>query len=195
MSNEATPEIQTRRGLVLYPSNPFVSLAATNTKQRTRRRIVNGNSMMLTNDGSGELVTGGFWQAEEVDASKFVKLYIGGVKAFKDLSSAGTKVFEVLYNEVQNGIGRDKVFLSFAMVNQVSTPMSVATYTRGMKELMIKKFLAPSEITCIYWLNPDYMWNGDRLAFVKEYRKVSSTPRAKDTLTSDMFTDSSQVIT
>lgn len=27
--------------------------------------------------------------------------------------------------------------------------------------------------TCWYWVNPDFMWNGDRLAFVQEYyRKV-----------------------
>ena len=24
-----------------------------------------------------------------------------------------------------------------------------------------------------YWVNPDFIWNGDRLAFVKEYRKIN----------------------
>ena len=27
----------------------------------------------------------------------------------------------------------------------------------------------------MYWLNPDFVWNGDRLAFVKEYRKNKSS--------------------
>ena len=29
----------------------------------------------------------------------------------------------------------------------------------------------------MYWLNPSFVWNGDRLAFVKEYRKASSKPK------------------
>jgi hypothetical protein len=26
----------------------------------------------------------------------------------------------------------------------------------------------------MFWLNPSFVWNGDRLAFVKEYRKNGS---------------------
>ena len=40
---------------------------------------------------------------------------------------------------------------------------------------MDKGFIAPAVGTGWYWLNPDYMWNGDRLAFVKEYRKKRPT--------------------
>ena len=39
-----------------------------------------------------------------------------------------------------------------------------------MRELIDKKFVAPTEAIGWYWVNPDYMWNGDRLAYVKEYR-------------------------
>jgi hypothetical protein len=40
-----------------------------------------------------------------------------------------------------------------------------------MRELIDKGFVAPTEAVAWYWLNPDFMWNGDRLAFVREYRK------------------------
>lgn len=61
---------------------------------------------------TGEIVApvAGFWQAQEVDAAKFVKLYINGVKAFKELTNAGTKVFELLYLEVQKYQQRQGVF-------------------------------------------------------------------------------------
>ena len=40
-----------------------------------------------------------------------------------------------------------------------------------MRELIDKGFVAPTEAVAWYWLNPDFMWNGDRLAFVREYRR------------------------
>ena len=118
----------------------------------------------------------GFWQTQEVDSTKFVKLYVNGVKAFRDLTSAGTKVFELLYLEVQKNIGKDKVFMIFGVVDQAATPMAPSTYKRGVHELIAKGFMAATPTQGWYWLNPDYLWNGDRLAFVKEYHKAPSQP-------------------
>lgn len=146
--------------------------------------------MMVISETTGEVIApAGFWQYEEVDKTQFVKLYINGVKAFKDLTSAGTKVFAVLYLEIQRNIGKDKVYMNYAGLNHDITPMSEATFNRGMKELVEKSFVAATPAVGWYWINPDYMWNGDRLAFVKEFRKASSKPRAEqiDTKTMDMF--------
>lgn len=127
---------------------------------------------MLVNSNTGEIQSSiaGFWEAEEVDATKFVKLFVKGVKALKELTGAGTKVFEVLYLKVQENIGKDRVFMSFSEVDQTLTPMSHATYKRGMAELLEKGFVAATHTQGFYWLNPSFVWNGDRLAFVKEYR-------------------------
>lgn len=182
---------KSRRGAIQYESNPFVSGAVANTKQGVKR-ITNktGDRMMVVSENTGEVMApAGFHQIVDVDKTQFVKLYINGVKAFKDLTGAGTKVFEVLYIQVQESIGKDVIYLSFSEIDQRITPMGEATFYRGMKELIDKGFIAESMTQNKYFLNPDYMWNGDRLAFVKEFRKVS--PRAKsdqiDTKTIDMF--------
>ena len=52
----------------------------------------------------------GFWHAEEVDNAKFIKLYVNGVKAFKDLKGPGTKVFELMYRRC-NAISPQIAFL------------------------------------------------------------------------------------
>jgi hypothetical protein len=179
-----------RRGTQKYDHNPFIGQAVANTKQGVKR-ISNkdGNRMMVVGDG-GEIVgPAGFWQAQEVDKTQFVKLYVNGVKAFRDLTGAGTKVFEVLYIKVQEEIGKDILYLSFHDIDQMATPMSESTFMRGIKELLNKGFIAESMGTGRYYLNPDYMWNGDRLAFVKEYRKVPSRPNPEpvDTQTIDLF--------
>lgn len=181
---------QQRRGHELYETNPFIGGALVNTKQGVKKLTdKSGTRMMVVDSGTGEVMAtpAGFWHAQQVDKTQFVKLYVNGVKAFKDLTSAGTKVFELLYLEVQKQIGKDRVFLSFVEVDQTVSPMSKATYQRGLRELSEKGFIAPSLTQGWFFINPDYMWNGDRLAFVKEYRLKATSPVGKDTKTIDMF--------
>lgn len=182
--------VRKRGGNVLHNENPFMVEMTTKTKRVTNKR----GDMMLVNNETGEIQSqvAGFWEAHEVDSTKFVKLFIKGVKALKELTGAGTKVFEVLYLRVQESIGKDQIYMSFNLVDQAITPMSEATYTRGMRELIEKEFLAASPNIGLYWLNPSFVWNGDRLAFVQEYRKASNKkPKAIDTQTGDLFSETS----
>jgi len=161
---------ETRRGLKLYATNPFIQGGMVKVKTK---RITNKKGDMMVIGDTGEIVSGvaGFWQAQEVDAAKFVKLYVNGVKAFKELTGAGTKVFEILYLEVQKAISQDRVYISFSTVDDHELTISQATFTRGIRELIDKDFIAPTKAMGWYFLNPDFLWNGDRLAFVREYYK------------------------
>lgn len=167
-----------RRGNVLFPENPFLASVVTRTRRVSNKR----GDMQLVNSQTGEITANiaGFWEAEEVDSTRFLKLFINGVKALKELSPAGTKVFEVLYLKMQAGISKDQVYMSFSAVDQLLTPLSEATYTRGMRELVDKEFLAASPHIGLFWINPDFLWNGDRLAFVKEYRRRPTPAPVKD---------------
>ena len=71
-------------------------------------------------------------------------------------------------------IGQDQVYMSFVALDQDITPMSEATYMRGMRELIEKKFLAAAIAPGWFWINPSFIWNGDRLTFVKEFYKKGS---------------------
>lgn len=186
MSNEnaLTTTHKTRRGMTLYEANPFMAEIKTKTKRVINKR--GDRAMVNTQTGEIEANISGFWEAHEVDSTKFVKLFVQGVKALKELTGAGTKVFEFLYLRVQEEIGQERVNLSFTLVNQDATPISQATFTRGMKELIEKEFIAPTPTVGLYWINPSFIWNGDRLAFVREYRKVS-TKKQDDTYTLDLF--------
>lgn len=188
---ELITENKKRGGNVLHQTNPFMMDITTRTKRITNKR----GDMMLVSSETGEIQTtvAGFWEAEEVDATKFVKLFVKGVKALKELTSSGTKVFEVLYLKVQATIGKDTVYLSFNKVDQALTPMSSATYQRGLKELIEKGFLAATPDIGIFWLNPSFVWNGDRLAFVKEYRKIGSQ-KSKDDRTIDLFNEDASAL-
>jgi hypothetical protein len=176
-----------RRGLTKYKENPFVSpgLVGVKTKKITNSK----GGMMVVHSETLQIVTpvAGFWQAQEVDSTKFVKLYVNGVKAFKELTGAGTKVFELLYLEVQKNVGKDIVWLSFSDIDQSATIMGKTTFMRGMRELLEKGFIAESSAQSKYFVNPDYMWNGDRLAFVKSYYRKQEFAAGLETPRPDQF--------
>lgn len=174
MSLKATVEpIKTRRGLAVFAENPFLVEPKTRTKRIANKQ---GNMMLINGDGEIKSHVAGFWHGEEVDSEKFVKLFAKGVRAFAGLSSPGAKVFEVLYIQMQKFIGKDSVFMAFSCVNQSTNPMSDATYQRGMKDLVENGFIAAAPDQGWFWINPAFVWNGDRLAFIKEYKRVD-TPR------------------
>lgn len=183
---------KSKRGLSTYKANPFIAAAATNTRIGSKR-IVNktGDKMMIVSEQGEILAPAGFHQVVEVDKSQFVKLFINGVKALQQLTSAGTQVFELIYHNVQEQFGRDELYINFAAVNQEITPMSESTFMRGMKELLRKGFIAESLRPSMYYLNIDYLFSGDRLAFIKEYRLKGSKPKPAvvDDKTVDMFAD------
>lgn len=175
-SIEKKPAIRSKRG-ERHATNPYIQSASLSTRSGVKR-ISNkdGNRMMVVSESTGQIMApAGFWQSQEVDKTQFVKLFVNGVRALKELSGAGTRVFEILYLRVQEGIGKDRVFLTFPSLDQSVTPLGETTFYRGMKELLDKDFIAESEAPGLYFLNLDYMWNGDRLAFVKEYRVKGST--------------------
>jgi hypothetical protein len=191
-----TEIILKRRGVAIYGENPFLPEINTKTRRITNKR----GDMCLVSSETGEIQSSvaGFWESQEVDSTKFVKLFVRGVKALKELTGSGTKVFEVLYLRVQESIGKDQIYMSFSAVDQTLTPMSNPTYDRGMRELIEKGFIAATPQQGMFWLNPDFVWNGDRIAFVKEYRKTKIDKAIKgerDTKTIDMFEENPKLTT
>ena len=189
MTQEAEQE-QSRRGVILHAENPFMAGAnvATKTRRVTNKR---GDMMLVSNEGEIVSNIAGFWEAEEVDSTKFLKLFVNGVKALAELKNPGARVFELLYIEMQYNIGNDQVFLSYAGLDEVQQKsISRSTFARGLAELIDKKFIAAMPAPSKYWVNPDFIWNGDRLAFVKEYRKASAKKAIeRDTRTGDLFSE------
>ena len=164
-------ENKSRRGLTKYRENPFIMIASDNTKGGVRR--ITGKTddrLMVVSEETGEKVGGaGFFQYQEVDKTQFIKLYINGVKALTELTSAGTKVFEVLYRTVQQNKDNDKVFLAFDLVEQDIVKIARTTFFKGMRELIKKNFIAETTVANLYYINPDYLFKGDRLSFVKTF--------------------------
>ncbi|MCW5716914.1 MAG: hypothetical protein KIS68_03675 [Bauldia sp.] len=151
----------------VYRTNP--SVPGTNEIARIKRvQIGDDHKGFVVDRGTGEILGRGgaiSYEFEEVDKERFVKLYLAGLKQASDLSKAGMAVFEIVYNELRGSPGRDTVLLS-----QDASPLAPATFRRGLRELLEKEFLFRSPYDGTFFVNIRFMFNGDRLAFVKGYR-------------------------
>ena len=173
-TDEAAPKNLTRRGFPKYEVNPSVPLHVDGTRKRKKIEGVNGNFMVIANVQTGEVAADpspvGFYTLDYVDREKFVKLFLDGVRSLAGLSSAGIKVFEILYNEVQGNANTDKVTMSYEKaVALLKSNVSRAVFYRGIKELIAKEFIYESIVSNEYFININYIFNGNRLAFVREY--------------------------
>lgn len=163
---------KSRRGLPTYRTNPSIKTAMQGQKTGIKR-ISNsqGDEMIVSNSATGQILTGvniGFHQNVKVDKTQFVKLYIKGVSAFVGLSKAGGRVLEMVLAESGNHVGKDTIFLSPRIALEVFL-IPMATFMRGMKELLVKEILFEHIDENWYYININYIFNGDRLAFLKTY--------------------------
>lgn len=159
--------VSEKRGVPVYRTNPSIPSEGEIRKSK-RAQFGNDVKGLVVDHGTGEILGHGgaiAYEWEEVDKERFVKLYLAGLKQAAGLSKAGLLVFEIVYAQVRENPGKDTVMLS-----AVETALPRATYFRGLRELLDKEFLYKSTYDSIYFVNIRFMFNGDRLAFVKGYR-------------------------
>jgi hypothetical protein len=163
--------VATKRGMPVYRVNPSIPTSSDGfaTKQR-RFEVPGGKAAVIVDNGTGEIkgIGGmGFWWQEEVDASRFVKLFLDGIKQASGLSKSGMQVFEIVYRQMREKHGNDKIELSQYLAQDYG--LNERTFRRGLRELLEKEFLFRSTSDGVFFINIRFMFNGDRLAFVKTF--------------------------
>lgn len=170
LSNRAVDE---RYGVPVYQTNPSIP-SETEIKRSKRAQIGTDTKGLVVDSGTGEILGHGgaiAYEWEEVDKERFVKLYLAGLKQAAGLSKAGLAVFETVYKRVRERPGQDTVPL-----DSYSSGLHPVTYRRGLRELLEKEFLFRSPNPGLFFVNIRFMFNGDRLAFVKGYKIKKDQP-------------------
>lgn len=160
-------------GKVIYKSNPSVMPKGA-IARKVRRRIGDERRGFVIGE-TGEILGDGVavsYQFEEVDKERFVKLFLAGVKQAIGMSKAGLALFEDVYDQMRDNKDRD-----FVMLAPSTSSLPLRTYQRGLKELLDREFLFRSPYPGMFWVNIRFMFNGDRLAFVKGYKLKGADKR------------------
>jgi len=163
-------QVTVKRGFPVYRTNPSVPSASGMPTRSKRFHVPGGKAAMIVDNSTGEIkgIGGmGFWWEEEVDTTRFVKLFLDGIKQAAGLSKAGMQVFELVYMQMRAAPGSDEIKLNLYVA--MDHGMSSRTYHRGVRELLEKEFLFRSPSDGVFFVNIRFMFNGDRLAFVRAY--------------------------
>src|ERR1700722_11269974 len=167
-------QVATKRGLPVYRVNPSIPPSNGLSTRQRRFEVPGGKAAVIVDNGTGEIrgIGGmGLWWQEEVDASRFVKLFLDGIKQACNLSKSGMAVFELVYRQMREKHGNDKIELSQYLAQDYG--LNERTFRRGLRELLEKEFLYRSTSDGVFFINIRFMFNGDRLAFVRTFHLKS----------------------
>lgn len=168
-----------------YSVNPF--LDNLEIKKGTKTIKVNSclgkDNDVIINQNTGEVKGTYIGTYRQVDESKFVKLFTQNVALTFNLTSAGIKAFNVLmFAMQQQAIDKDIValdkFILEDFLNKNSLKLSLPTFSRGLTELVSAKIIARHSRQGFFFINPSFVFNGDRLVFSTVIeRKRSAEPK------------------
>jgi hypothetical protein len=172
------------KGFEKHAENPFKGFAlALSTKKASYAN--QDRNISIVNETTGETISEVTHMSTfyKVDNAKFTKIYQGGLQAIFGLKSPGMKVLKIVLEQLSLTPGRDEISLSYVMA---SSDIKQSTYTRGVRELVEAKIIAPAFIPARWYINPTIIFNGDRLVLTARYEKESKITPVIDNETGEI---------
>jgi len=166
-------DTKTRKKTVRYEANPFVEGMVVPVKgQRVQISRLGRDDNILVNQSTGEIQGTHVTTFKRVDGEQFVKLFTANIALTFELGASGIKAFGVLAWILQDkSISKDLVPLDrfvlddFLKAQDTKLSLSQATFARGLSELEKAKIIAKHVRQGWYFINPNFVFNGDRIAF------------------------------
>lgn len=174
-----------KKGNVRYEINPFLDqLVVPETNKQVVISPLGKDNNVLVNQETGEITGTSVVTYRRVDEEEFVKIFVKNIALTFDLSSAGIKALNVLLYAVQRYcIGRDRVSLDIYVLEEFlkenpNAKLSYPTFRRGITELENMKIIAKTLKPADYFINPSFVFNGNRIKFTtlieKEIKETGS---------------------
>lgn len=175
-----------------HETNPFLENMIVPVKGRqVRLSRLGKDDNVLVNQRTGEVLGTHVTTYKPVDGEQFVKLFTANIGLAFDLTSAGIKAFAVLMWAVQsNALAKDEVILDgvtlerFLRDQDGKKQLSLTTFRRGLAELTRAQIIAKTTRKASYFINPNFVFNGDRIAFTTV---IERKKRGRDQNAVDLF--------
>lgn len=160
---------------VEYKENPFTQSLTVKTRSKTV--TIQASDRMNTeyaivNQDTHEVKSTHIATYKQVDDDQFVKLFTQNIAMIFDLNQAARKTLDMIMHVMQRtAISKDEVYIDDNVradfTEMFSLKLSKTTMYRGLTELESANIIAKSVKTNIYFLNPNIVFNGDRLVLTQ----------------------------
>jgi len=158
-----------------YETNPFILEDVFKMNTATKTVIVGSQKKVLVDTDTGEVE--GYTllhKFKEVDKEQFVKLYVNEIQSLFDLSKTGLRVFSYIISLMR--INDATIYLDIHTAQKECGYAHKKAIYKGLSELVQNKIVALSNKPNLWFINPNIVFNGDRIAFIKEYKMKKKAP-------------------
>lgn len=148
--------------------SPFMDDLVINTK---KKRITVARGSVMVDENTGEITSRTeIGQVINIDSEEFIKIFPREMGAWFDFEKSTQKLFGQMLMKVQTeAINKDIFYYSLDDMAS-DTGYSKQTLYKCLTELINKKVIAKHQNQNLFFLNPRFLFNGDRADFVKSYR-------------------------
>lgn len=185
-----------KKEIVRHDHNPFVrDMVVPSRGKNIRISRLGKEENILVNQATGEHLGTHITTVRRVDSDQFVKLFTQNIAMTFALKSAGIKAFSVLIWVLQSKavekdlIPLDKIVLDeFIQAHQGRKPpikLSQPTFWRGLADLEEAKIIAKHLRQGWYYINPNFVFNGDRIAFTTLLERKTAAEESQGLLALD----------
>lgn len=171
-----------------YLTNPSIAHINNNLITRTKKQFLkNGNKALVLDGNTGEHIGhmgAVFLEEKTVDTEQFIKLFTAGVEELMGLTSAGLKIFRLIYELMLETPNTDFFTLDFKTLKALKRwDYSQPTFNSGLNELLSKSIIFKSVAPAQYFVNVALFYNGDRITLVRSFQRKTTESKNVDLLT------------
>tara|TARA_B110000908_G_scaffold84040_1_gene100468 strand:- start:287 stop:907 length:621 start_codon:yes stop_codon:yes gene_type:complete len=169
--NPVSSKVSIKMTLERFKENPFLKNMIIPVRgQSVQLSVLGADDNVLVNQSTGEVHGTHVTTYKKVDKEQFVKIFTENIGLTFNLNSAGIKSFNVLLWAVQHkALSKDMIpfdgLLLSEFLNNSELKLSLATFRRGIGELEKSQIIAKTMRKGWYFINPNFCFNGDRIAF------------------------------
>lgn len=163
-----------RHGKDVFLDNPFIENFCVEVRKKS---VTVAAGLSIADKENNEVKAGAVAMFQEVDTEQFLKIYTQNIKSLFDLSGTAQRLLMPLMLEIQKN-AKNVAHLYFCLADAQKNckelglaPISKASYARGINELVAREFIAiNARGQNWYWINPNILFNGDRIRFIQDYK-------------------------
>ena len=156
-----------------HDKNPFTTGMVIPVKgKQVQLSPMGKDENILINQSTGEVQGTHVTTYKKVDSEQFIKIFPAQIGAIFELKASGIKALGLLMWLLKDSrtIDKDKVLVDSYSLEDFLTAnptlkFSTATMKRGLNELEKASIIAKTKRKGFYYINPNFIFNGNRVAF------------------------------
>lgn len=129
----------------------------------------------------------GMARIREVDNDRFVKIYTANLSLWFELSIPAQRVLQYILTILPRN--SDMIMLSYEQVKAYTEYKSFTSVYDAINELINKKIIARSKVKEMFYINPSFIFNGDRIIFSEAIMRTSQAMHERYKKLEDMATE------